>query len=414
MEGSLWLAILLASLFSSVLDHGAIYWICLPLVALCATMWALHWYYLRRSAFHVSWPVRILIAALLIVYIVAGAFWPGWMSPLPDASQWMNIILCLAAFVITSGAFTEKQISRLLAFLAFAGVVQVIIGLRLLGPGADGVPFFGPLASNGAVTGTIGSEWGLGIFLISCILAAATFAARALSAALPSDDIVFHSRVARLTSADANIALIALLTVCLMLILLFLVESILIFPLCMASIILFVLILALKGKAGPLMAACIIVVCLLLGLANLSRPSATRWESSGIVLQSNVRNLVSLEDKRAVNPAAMPVADESDDDSIRDDASDRPSSPRKTPWPVTLLFVGLIASLLVTALRGIAALHENQPILAAGAFSTVIALALSVPLGARLSSLGVTLTLSVICAVAAVGGDFEEELEEEQ
>jgi len=414
MEGSLWLTILLAALFSSILGRELIGWICLPLVALSVLMWALHWHYLRRSAFHVSLPLRVIIGAVIVVYVSAAVVRADWLSPLPDSSRWIGALLCLAVFVIVSGAFTETQLARLLGFLTFVGVIQVVLGLRLMGPGAHSLPVFGPLAGARGIAGAMGSEWVMGVFLVCCILAAATFAARSLAASLPAEGVVFHSRVTWITSAGVNTALIALVAVCLMLILLFLAESILIFPICMAAVIVFLLTLALKRKTGALMAAGLIATCLLLGLANLARPSGLKWGLSGAAFQSNVRSLVSLDSTRARDPRGTSDADAPSTPSAPgDDALSAPPR-RKTLWPVAALLAALVAALLTSALRGVATFHENQPILAAGAFSTIVAVVLFMFLGTPLASLGAALPVSVACAVAAAGGDFEEELEEEE
>ena len=86
---------------------------------------------------------------------------------------------------------------------------------------------------------------------------------------------------------------------------------------------------------------------------------------------------------------------------------------RRTVWVVTPLLLGLLAYLLASAAGGIARFRGYQPILAAGALATLVGLTVLALVGHVLWHPGLALVVAAVSAVAAAGGDFEEEFEEE-
>ena len=416
MEGSLWLAILVTVFLSQTPAAEAARGICVGFIALCALMWALHWYHLRRSTILLSWPLGLFVAPLLVIYLLALILGFKGLSLIGNGASLVQAVLCALVFVIVSGAFTERQVARLCAFLGGVGVLEALVALRLLGLSGHHYPSQKPFLfwegeAAARASGTLGTEWTLGALLLCCLLGAATFAAYAIAAGAPSrDEVSFRSRTSWVASRGASMAFIAVAGIAVMMVLLFLVESILIVPLCVISLVLFFLLLGLKRRMGLVSVAAAIAVCLAFGLASLARPRDVKWGLSGTVLQSNLRSMLSGEDTRATESAAP--SEGQPRSPIRVRSGDLAQIGQRTVWLVPVLLVGLVVSLVVTSVRGMAQFRENQPILAAGALATVVGVTLFAVLGHCLHGLGVALAVSAVSAIAAAGGDFEQELEE--
>lgn len=411
MEGGLWLAILCAALFAAVLSPAATCLICFLLILVSWIMWLLHFHYLRRTILFGSRILWILAVVLAGIFFIESVFHWNVLAVDSPPYQWFSIVLCFMIFLIVSGGFTEAQVGRLFAFLAAVGVVEVVAGLHMIGDAARGPAAFAVISS---VAGTLGTEWRFGAFLLCGILSGATFAVRMLvKNEVHPRDAVFHSRVNRFTSPSASMAMVGAAAIVLMIVAAFLAGSIFLFPIIILSMVVFFLLLAFKKRAWALFSAGAVVVCLALIAANLARPAGVRWGLSGAVLKSNARSLVSLEDTRAVDTEDPRTHTVQPAGSLGSDNNHVDRTGQKNPWPVLAVFAGIIICLAIYALQGYVRFDENQPILAAGALSIIIGVTFLSAFEVCLDNLGVAFAFSAVCAVAATGGDFEEEFEEE-
>lgn len=417
MEIALWSAIAVGVFFVQLLGMQATCAVCGVLISVMTAMWLLHGFFLRRPpvAFTVSTAAGV---ALLIFF--AAAEW----ETLGDEA--VIALICLPVFLAIPGAFTRRQVSRFLAFLCFAGSVQVfycLVSPTLLERKES---FFHNLWEGNDISGTLITEAELTAFLTCSVCAAAAYALLALTALAPERGMPSTGgTINRLASPCANLILLSTLCVSLALIPLFLCRSLYPFPTVVLAGIVLSILLALKRLLSSIPVTLIMLVLLLSAAANLALPDRSgktpikAGETSEGAFSINLANLKAGVDARVGHR----ISSSSDAGSVvrQNESSGWRFILEESDWGKALtrcgptgffllmLFCGL---LLVEGLRAMILNSESSSALLAGAIGGLLALLLTGIWGSFLANPGLALLAAAFCAMTAAGGEYDEEFEE--
>ena len=176
---------------------------------------------------------------------------------------------------------------------------------------------------------------------------------------------------------------------------------------------LLILLLASRKVVPGYVAGAAVLICLLLAVSNLGRPDGAWRGFSSEAFGRNLDGLLSGYDARVLETEDGRILEPESLRPVRLDQGDIFAADRRTPWPVAVLVGALAVCLIATAFRGFIRYGEGPLILSAGAMSAIVGVTALALLGHCLGHIGVGLTVSVLAAVAAASGDFEEELVED-
>lgn|GEM_PF-2192346 len=422
MEFSLWAAIFTGVFLAQPLGSETTLVVCAVCMALLTLAWLLHCIYLRWIPIALSFSSLAGIA-LVVYFLVAHREILG--------DNRMILAVCLPVFVAIPGAFTERQVSRFLAFLCAIGGIQVLF--CLLGPTMfeNKESLSKSLEEGGTILGTLDSEVKLTAFLVCTACAALSFAVWAMARLTPEHNPTAPGGQAnRLASPGANLALLGFLSFLLSMLALFLCRGIFAFATFVLIGVLLALLLAVRGHLSAKIVIGLLIVLILLGAVNLSRPVPNSEGLSSDTLNANLTNLTTGIGERyeiiaghetasgymvgdPAGPEGSPAEERTQNVWHRlFDASDWGTVFRlfgSTDFLLIAVFFGL---LLIEGMKSHFTYRDLQPILLGGALAGLLGLALIGSWGNFLSNPGLALLAAAFCAMTASGGEYDEEFEE--
>ena len=179
-----------------------------------------------------------------------------------------------------------------------------------------------------------------------------------------------------------------------------------------------VILLARKGILSGFLAALSIILMILLGGLDLSRPADGGLTLSAEALSGNLIRLAAGTDER-INSEEINTA------LSEEDALPPPNVWKETVergfWAriadrfdhtVLFMFLGLLAIFLVEGFRSLIIYKDTQPILQAGSLAGIIGAGLIGLWGDFSASQGIALILAAFFGMAVAGGEYDEEYEE--
>jgi len=287
------------------------------------------------------------------------------------------------------------------------------------------------------IRSTLGDEWTLGAWLLCCVMAAATYGVRALAVWTPKKGFPgVPAGVNWFSSRGVNLASLCGVVIGLMLYFAHLASSVLLLPVIVVCLAVYLALSSAKRRLSALPAVILIALLLAAGTCSLGRPSGAKSGFSTDVFTANVQNLMSGLDVRASGTDPSGASASGDDTRTPGTENPEPKAAASAPsaesqasainWRsgdlcrlasygnrMTFgLVIALIACFLLNALIGVFRFSDNQPILSAGAFAGIAGVSVFALFGKCLDSLAVLMPLATFCAIAAAGGDFEEEVEQ--
>jgi len=413
MEGALWCAVFAGAMLWMALPSQVVLSACMVMVSISCIMWVLHWPYLGRFPFLPAMLVWLLVGATTWAFVVSNMFEVGGANPDPPALPRMAALLCLLTFAVVSGGFTETQISRLLGYMCGVGICEVVVGLFMYRVRSSAeIATGGVFLIRPGVANTLGTDWTLAAFLLCCMVGAGAFAARTVLGAAPGRSRYLpYSRVGWWSSPGVQLATMAAFGILGMMLFLFFAVSIFVIPICAATLAAFVLCLAIRKRIHPLLALGAVLLCAGIALANLARPLGHKVGFSGYVLQRNVHSLLAGVDRRSADAADLEHAVQ-EGRPVGLEHGDWAAMVRNWGWQRTALLACLIGLCFLKACRAMLFSSGPQSLLAAGACAGLLGLLALTLLGNCMRNPGVALLASTWLAVAAAGGDFEQEVEE--
>ncbi len=406
MELSLWGAIATGVFFSGILGASAALTVSACFVGLMTATWLLHWAYLRWFPFAFSWTALggIVLGACFVCF-----YW----NQLGDRA--LTVLICLPLLLVIPGAFTDRQIARFLVFLCCAGGIQVLLCFVTPTLLQNKASLSATLQEGSALTGSLTNEAELTAFLICTACAAAMFALWSLTKLMPERSPTSPGgRANLLASPGINLAVLGCLLIVLVLLVLFLSPSLIPFPTLLLAVAVLVLMLGAKGRLSTTITILALAVFLLAGVLNLARPIPGGGGFSGEAMQANIENLIAAETQRTKGPGLedqRPWGEGPGWDSLfaNGDWGVLSDTLGSTGFVMIALFLGL---LVVEGMYSFVKHKGIQPILVAGALAGIVGVALTATWGQFLGNPGLALLTAAFCAMAAAGGEYDEEYEE--
>ena len=409
MEFSLLGAVFTCIFLNGVLDQETVRTICVGLMALLTLMWILHGIFLRWIP--VKFSLSTLAAVAMAIYMLAVHF-----KDIQGEGQ--ILLLCLPVFLAIPGAFTANQVSRLLAFFCCVGGAQAFFILLKPTLIDKNDSFVASLREGSPVTGTMGSEAELATLLVLSICATAAFALRSLLVLVPGNRSGTRFKINLIGSSGFNLALLGIMSALLSIMSLFLCQSLFPFATMAMIFLILVILLARKGILSGFLAALSIILMILLGGLDLSRPADGGLTLSAEALSGNLIRWAAGTDER-INSEEINTA------LSEEDALPPPNVWKETVergfWAriadrfdhtVLFMFLGLLAIFLVEGFRSLIIYKDTQPILQAGSLAGIIGAGLIGLWGDFSASQGIALILAAFFGMAVAGGEYDEEYEE--
>jgi hypothetical protein len=325
------------------------------------------------------------------------------VSFVPDV---LLVAVCLASFVVVSGGFTEVQVTRYLGFVGCLGLIHVITALiqSRLRANQTGV---------WEVTSLFGPQWPTAAFLGLSLLATGTLAVYAANErSLDRDPRSMHSRVAWFSSPGVQVAVVAIASMAVIFLFLYLLPALWVLPMCCAAVTGWALVLAAKGKASVPLVLAGILMLLALNALSLGRPAGERFLFSGDAFHANLSRLGNVSARRSAEGSERPEphAEVSEQDMM--------SNPGLRPLignragRVTGVLLGLfLLACAALGVKGLIRFEGSECILAAGGLFGLIGVAGLAALSGSLYHPGVAVTAAGFAAIAASQGSFEREVE---
>jgi len=406
MELSLWCAITVGVFFSEILGPRTTLLVSAAFIGLMTATWLLHWVYLRWFPFAFSWTS--------VAGIALGAYFVCFHGDqLGDRT--LAVLICLPLFLVIPGAFTDRQVARFLVFLCFTGGIQVLLCFVTPTLFEKKASLSAVLQEGRALTGSLSNEAELTAALICAACAAAMFAAWALTRLMPARSPTSPGgRANLLASPGVNLAVLGGLLIVLVTLVLFLAPSLVALPTFLLAAIILVVVLGGRKRLSGTAVIVALAALLLVGTVNLSRPAPGSGGSSGATLQANLSNLIAGDPQRTDGSEVESQAtggNEAGWDSLLS----------KGDWGILAGTFGSTALILVAAFLALLVAEGifcfvrykgPEPVLIAGAIAGVVGIGLTCLWGNCLANPGLALLGAAFCAMAAAGGEYDEEYEE--
>jgi hypothetical protein len=421
MEFSLWAGIFTGVFLAEPLGLETARATCAVFAGILTLTWLLHGVYLRWLPFSFSWSTFPAIA--LIAYLLV-------FRREELGGHTLTLLICLPVFLAIPGAFTERQIARFLAFLCATGGLQVLICLvspTLFGTKAS---LSASLAEGKGLTGTLGVEAELTAFLICTLGAAAAFGLWSVARLAPDKNLTSPGgRANRMASPGTNLALLCFLAALLAASALFLCVSLFPFATVVLTGSLLAVLLLIRTRISAAAVMVVLVLFILAGAINLSRPAPGHGNSSGAMLQANAKNLTAGISLRQESSGQAGPGSSAGPGATADRQTKKPVPPGSNwkdtleggDWgtlllrcgPIGLVLLALLAVLLlVEGIKSLLSPQESPPLLAVGAITGFLGLLIVGIWGNFLANPGLAILAAAFCAMTAAGGEYDEEFEE--